>query len=122
MTIHRRRRRALFIKGQQFKRVHPGPGETYQLLVKKKGGTKQDVGSPTATDADSTVSAVYPELSVGDAVGVVRVDSRQPVPGTARTIAVASPIDITKGGPIGLLLGGAVRIIGFDVSRASPPK
>jgi hypothetical protein len=84
-----------------------GP-DSYQFFVRKKDGTKTDVGSPVLPDAANTISAVFPELDLGDIVGVVKVKDGQQLAGTAMTIAVASPIDITKGGPFGLLLGGAV--------------
>lgn len=83
-------------------------GKTYQFFVTKKDGTRQDAGSPSAPGLNGTVTAVFPRLEPGDQVGVVQIENGAPVDDTFDSIAVESPIDTTKGFPVGFLLGGAV--------------
>jgi hypothetical protein len=85
------------------------PGKSYQFYVKKRsGGAPQNIDSTMTPGISGVVSAVFPELSAGDMVGIVQMDGGNPVDGSRDEIAVESALDETKGGPFGLLLGGVV--------------
>ncbi|MDQ3746211.1 MAG: hypothetical protein M3444_17705 [Acidobacteriota bacterium] len=83
-------------------------GKLYQFFRRKRDGATENVGSPMTPGIAGTVAQVFPELQAGDRVGIVQVESGQPVDATRDFIGVEPALDITKGGPVGLLFGGAV--------------
>jgi hypothetical protein len=81
--------------------------KSYQFYLKKRDGSAaQNIDATMKPGISGTISAVFPELNAGDLVGVAEMDDEAVA--ARDEIAVESPLDDVKGGPVGLLVGGVV--------------
>ncbi|HYN83750.1 MAG TPA: hypothetical protein VER32_00755 [Pyrinomonadaceae bacterium] len=82
-------------------------GQTYQFLR-----NFQNVGNPVVAGFNGVASTIFPTVEEGDAIGVMVVDDGQSQPNTYAEIRVERGITNdavqNEGGPVGLLVGGAV--------------